>query len=89
MLATPNAISYQDTSATDTFSPTSGTLSGTDLDAGAVLTYGISGGTNAGGASTKTGSYGTLAVTVATGAYTFTPDATAINALSSDGSEAY
>jgi VCBS repeat-containing protein len=89
VLATPNAISYQDTSATDTFSPTSGTLSGTDLDAGAALSYGISGGTNVGGASTKTGSYGTLAVTVATGAYTFTPNATAINALSSEGSEAY
>ena len=33
------------------------------------------------GVATKVGSYGTLAVTTATGAYTFTPNAAAINAL--------
>ena len=45
------------------------------------MNFGIIDGTVSGGVSTLAGDYGTLAVDVATGAYTFTPNATAINAL--------
>ena len=87
-VATPTEISYQDTSATDTFTTQSGNLMGADLDS-TTLTYGISGGTTGGGVVSKTGSYGTLVVTAATGSYTFTPNATAINALTAPANETY
>ncbi|NDC76125.1 hypothetical protein EBZ70_12830, partial [bacterium] len=87
-LVTPTSISYQDTSAADIFTTQSGSLVGADLDT-TTLAYGISGGTTGSGIVTKVGTYGTLVLTTATGSYTFTPNATAINALSSEGSEAY
>lgn len=72
---------YTDTAANDSFSPITGTLSGADRDAGTPLTYGLNGGTVANGVSTLVGSYGTLTLNTATGAYTYTPNAVAINAL--------
>jgi VCBS repeat-containing protein len=86
-LATPVAVSITDTAANDTFSASSATLSATDRDTGATFTFGITGGTVAGATSTSVGTYGTLVVTTATGAYTFTPNATAINALSANTTE--
>ncbi|MHC2625924.1 VCBS repeat-containing protein [Bradyrhizobium huanghuaihaiense] len=73
----------------DTFAATTGTFSASS-PIGAVLTYGLSGGT----AGTtvldgqtydlsQTGAYGTLYLNSASGAYTFVPNADAINALSS------
>jgi VCBS repeat-containing protein len=43
----------------------------------------------AAGVTTKVGTYGTLALTTATGAYTFTPNSSAIDALSANTSESY
>ncbi|MEN9632898.1 MAG: hypothetical protein RL077_1302, partial [Verrucomicrobiota bacterium] len=83
------AVSITDTVASDTFTADSGTLSGADVDAGTTLTYGIQSGTVANGVSTRVGSYGTLAVTEATGAYTFTPNAAAINALAANTTETF
>jgi len=88
-LTAPSTVAYTDTSAEDDFTATSGTLSGNDLDTDASLTYGISGGTDAGDSVTKTGSFGTLSVTKATGDYTFTPDDTVVNATGYDESESY
>jgi hypothetical protein len=86
----PDAIlSYVDTAAVDTFTAGTGTLVGADADTGATVTYGITGGTLAGGVVTKTGTYGTLAVAAATGVYTFTPNAAALNALSASATETY
>jgi len=57
-----------------------GSLVGGDVDV-ETLTYGISGGTFAGGVSTKVGSYGTLTVNNSTGAYSYAKNAGAIEAL--------
>ncbi len=85
------SLSYADTGAVDTFAApdsgsTSGTLTAQDDHSGApsedgTLTFGVSGGTVASGISSVTGTYGTMSVNTSTGAYTFTPNATAINAL--------
>ncbi|MCX7399769.1 MAG: cadherin domain-containing protein [Planctomycetales bacterium] len=85
ILASPTAINLTDTSATDTFSAQTGSLSATDADLPAqTLTYGITGGTLNGGTISRVGTYGTLTVTVATGAYSYAPNATAINGLPSN-----
>ena len=86
-LATPAAALYVDTAALDSFSTDSGVLVGNDVDVSSTLVYGIVGGTVAGGVSTLVGTYGTLAVTTATGAYTYTPDAAAINGLTANNSD--
>ena len=88
-LTTPTAGAYTDTSANDTFSNDTGTLAGADRDAGQTLTYGISGGSVSGGTSTKAGSYGSLSVNTTTGAYTYTPNATAINALTANTTDTF
>ena len=98
-LATPTAVALTDTSATDTTqslldssSTESGVLSGAHGSTAGendVLVYGISGGTDGGASVSKIGAYGTLVVTKATGAYTFTPNATAVNALSANASESF
>ena len=79
-------LKYVDGAAADTFTVGSGTFAGTDVDTGTTLTYGITGGILESGVVTKTGTYGTLRVTPATGAYSFTPNEAAINALSSSAS---
>ena len=98
-LATPTAVALTDTAAADTTQSLldasdteSGTLSGahgSTAGAGDVLAYGISGGTDGGASVSKIGAYGTLVVTKATGAYTFTPNATTVNALSANASESF
>jgi VCBS repeat-containing protein len=81
--------SYVDTSAMDTFAVATGSFAGADVDANTTLTYGISGGTTASGVVSKVGTYGTLAITASTGAYNFTPNAAAINALSIAATETF
>ena len=96
-LSTPTSASYIDTSATDTFSNTTGTLSASDADAGTTLTYGIStgvtGGTdNIGGIIydiSKVGTYGTLYVKSSDGSYVYVPNANAINALTSNTTDIF
>jgi VCBS repeat-containing protein len=79
---TDGSIAEVDQSSTTTPLGLSGTLDGDDVD-GDTLTYGIDGGTVSGDGLTVSyvGSYGTLTVTIATGAYVYTPDAAAIEAL--------
>jgi VCBS repeat-containing protein len=73
-------ISFFDTIAPDTFSSVSGTLSASDIDS-SQLGYGIVDGMQRGDLVSVDGIYGTLTVDPATGAYTFAPNVTAINAL--------
>ena len=87
-LATPTTIAYTDTSANDTFTNGIGTLAGADVDTGDTLLYGIQGVTPA-ASVTSTGTYGTLTVTRATGAYVFAPNRAAINARTTDTSETF
>ena len=96
VLSAPSAGNYADTSANDTFTNanTTGTLSANDIDTGTTLTYGISSGitggsTLIGGVTydiSKAGSYGTLYVKSSDGSYVYVPNATAINALTSNTS---
>jgi hypothetical protein len=74
---------YIDTKFADTFPVIGGTLIATDVDAGTVFTYGVSGGAVSVDllTDTKVGTYGTLTVTRASGAYTYTPNNAAIEAL--------
>jgi hypothetical protein len=87
ILAAVTAGSYTDTAANDTFSNITGALAGGDRDTSTVLTYGITGGTVANGTSTLAGTYGSLSLNTLTGAYTYTPNASAINALSNNSSD--
>jgi len=80
-----------DTVVFDTFTASSGTFTASSPRSGATLTFGISGGTAGntvlGGVTydlSKVGSFGTLYLKSATGAYTFVPNSDAINALKSD-----
>lgn len=90
-------VTLTDTSATDTFSTSTGTVTAHsygNVDTDATKTFGATnasgtGGTVSGGVSTVAGTYGSLAVDTTSGAYTFTPDATAVNAASSTTSETF
>ena len=83
----------------DASSTESGVLAaapGSHAGSGDVLTYGISGGATGsysiGGAAytfSKVGTYGALYLNTVTGAYTFMPDAPAVNALNSSASESF
>ena len=77
---TSGSIAEIDQSSATNESGLSGTLAGDDVDV-ETLTYGIQGGTVVSGVSTLAGIYGTLTVDTATGAYSFTPNAAAIEAL--------
>ncbi|MBK7003059.1 MAG: DUF4347 domain-containing protein [Rhodoferax sp.] len=95
-VTTPTAITLADTTAADTLTNTTGTLSASDTD-GTVSSYGISGGTIGGTTDiggtvydvSKAGSYGTLYVKSATGAYAFVPNNSAVDARSTDASETF
>ncbi|MEH2120285.1 putative Ig domain-containing protein, partial [Nostoc sp.] len=88
-LNTPTAISYTDTANDDTFAAQTDTLVAIDADSGQTLTYTIDGGTVNGTTVTKSGTYGTLSLDTSTGAYTFTPFDGAIEALTSNDTEAF
>ena len=81
VLKSPTAVSYTDTIFDDTFASVTGLLVATDIDSNS-LTYGITGGTdNGNGTISKTGDYGKLTVTRATGAYSFEANDDAIERL--------
>ena len=83
VLSTPATIIYTDTQYVDTFATATGTLQGSDVDTGSVLTYGITGGTVSADLLTvsKTNAFGTLTVTVADGSYSFVPYSSAMEQL--------
>ncbi|MBD1862415.1 MULTISPECIES: cadherin-like domain-containing protein, partial [Trichocoleus] len=88
--ATATSISYTDSSNDDSFDVFGGELTSTDPDVGDTATYGITeGDDNNDGTISKTGLYGTLTVDKETGAYTFTPNDDAIEALKDNSSEAF
>jgi Ca2+-binding RTX toxin-like protein len=87
-LDSPSTINYTDTIFDDTFVSKTGNLIGNDAD---PLTYGIVGGIENGSQTTisKTGIYGTLTVTKATGAYKFVPNDLKIEPLKTNASEQF
>ncbi|TXI28356.1 MAG: DUF4347 domain-containing protein, partial [Ottowia sp.] len=79
-------LTFTDTVETDAFSPLTGSILASDAQGGApgeggTVTYSLLGGTTSGGFSNLVGPYGTLSLNTSTGAYTFLPNADAINAL--------
>jgi len=89
-ITTTNLVTtYTDTMATDTFSNSTGTLIANDVDVSTTLSYGISDGTVSGSTITKVGTYGTLSINSTTGAYTYSPNNNAINALSTTATDAF
>ena len=90
------STTYVDTASSDTYSVVSGSLSGTDRDTGAVLTYAIDSGvseSNTVGGVTydikRVGSFGTLYLLSTSGAYSYVPDNAAINSLSQNTQDAF
>ncbi len=90
VLETPGTVYYTDTDGADSFASATGTLSASDVDAGSILSYSITDSTdNGNGTESITGTYGTLTLNQTTGAYEFTPDGDAINALSTNVTETF
>jgi len=85
LTASVPSISYTDTAAADVFAPVNGVLSAADRDAGATYAFGASGAvassTVSGFNLSVAGTYGTLYLNSASGAYQFAPNSAAINAL--------
>ncbi|MBB3539883.1 VCBS domain-containing protein [Rhizobium sp. BK399] len=86
---------FKDTAGDDTFAPVVGQLQSSDVDVGDSATYGISGtgvvtGTFAGDYNIeKVGTYGTLYLNSATGAYSYVPNDGAIEALKKGATESF
>ena len=80
------AAQYVDTTGTDTFTPVAGQLTALDPEGTTALIYGVSGGvasTLPGYNLAAAGAYGSVYVNSTSGAYTYVPNSTAINALQS------
>ena len=81
-------MAVTDTAAADTFATESGVLSGADAES-APLTYDIASGTDNGATVSIVGTYGTLALRKSNGAYTYTPNEAAVNALATNANDAF
>ncbi|WBY03784.1 DUF4347 domain-containing protein [Ramlibacter tataouinensis] len=85
-LSSPSPLTYNDDRFPQSFFAATGILTVSDLD-GAGALYGITGDSAAGAGAPagmdrqKIGTYGTLYLNSATGAYSFVPDSAAINAV--------
>ncbi|HSG62688.1 MAG TPA: VCBS domain-containing protein, partial [Pseudomonadales bacterium] len=88
-----DAIALTDTAGNDAFSGVAGSLISADRDAQDTATYSVASQvtntSRSGFDVSTTGTYGTLFLNTETGAWFFSPNDTAINSLTSDGSEAF
>ena len=86
-LASISAISITDTSADDSFAATTASLNGDDRDTGQSLTYSLASASadtsQDGYTHSLAGSYGTLYIEASTGDYTYIPNDSVIEGLSS------
>lgn len=80
-ISIPATTTYLDTQFDDVFVAQSGVLTSTTFPG---ATFGITGVTPVAGIATKVGTYGTLTLDTATGAYTFTPNDAAIEPLAAN-----
>ena len=92
-LASISGFSFTDTSANDSFSDQTGTLTGSDSDSGDTLTYAISGqsaDTSQSGYTHATGgSYGTLYINSSSGAYKYIPTDSAVEGATSSQTDSF
>ncbi|MBD9452227.1 tandem-95 repeat protein [Rhizobium sp. RHZ02] len=91
--ATLTGHAYNDTVADDTFTAVSGKLLTADRDLNDSATYGITGGSSSGAKegfdTIKVGSYGSLFLNSATGAYTYVPNDAAVEGLKTHSQESF
>lgn len=88
LISPVSALSYSDTPSDDTFSSRSGTVTASDRDNDS-LSFGVADGADSGASVVRTGRFGTLGINRTTGAYTFTPNDAAIEALVADATETF
>lgn len=94
-LTQPTALTVTDTAALDSFVAQTGRFVASDAESSG-LTYTVNGGTATStiiaGTSydqTRVGSYGTLFVNTASGAYTYVPNAAAVNGLTANANDTF
>ena len=92
-LAALSGFSFNDSAADDSFSNATGTAVGSDRDSGETLTYAITGGSASNALSgydlSLAGSYGVLFLNSSTGAYSYVPNDTAIEATATNVSDSF
>ena len=92
-LASISGLAFSDTSGDDSFSNETGTLTGSDADTGDTLTYAISGqsadNSRSGFTHSEAGTYGTLYIDSASGAYEYVPNDSAIEGASSTQTDSF
>lgn len=88
VLAAVSSHSYTDTSAVDSFTNHTGTLSATDEESDPI-SFGLTDATVSGTTATLTRDLGTMSLNTNSGAFTFTPSQGAINALDADTSASF
>ena len=88
VLAAVSSHGYTDTSAVDSFTNHTGTLSATDEESDPI-SFGLTDATVSGTTATLTRDLGTMSLNTNSGAFTFTPNQGAINALDADTSTSF
>ena len=92
-IASLSSISVTDTTAYDSFTASTGTMSASERDAGQSVTLGVSGTTSASPDPSydllQQGDYGYLEFNTASGAYRYTPTAALVNALASSKTDSF
>ena len=88
-ISAPEDFTYTDTASDDTFANKTGTLVGSDVDAGTTLVYGITGGANNDSTVSKAGAYGVMTVNKASGEFLFVPNDAPIEGLKANATEAF
>ena len=90
VLEQPAPQDIDDTDQLDAFTDLIDTLDASDIDIGqGNLTFSIEGGDSLAGEASLAGAYGTLRLDEVTGEYTYTPDSSAIDLLTSAESESF
>ena len=92
-IAALSSISVTDTTAYDSFTASTGTMSASERDAGQSVTLGVSGTTSASPDPSydllQQGDYGYLEFNTTSGAYRYTPTAALVNALASSKTDSF
>ena len=92
-IASLSSISVTDTTAYDSFTASTGTMSASERDAGQSVTLGVSGTTSASPDPSydllQQGDYGYLEFNTTSGAYRYTPTAALVNALASSKTDSF
>ena len=88
-----NAITVQDTAASDTFTTTTGTAQGSNAESSQTSSYSITSGSAdtsvSGFTHSRTGTYGTFYINSSSGSYQYVPNTSVIEAQNNDKNESF